>query len=85
MRDELSYHAKMVMQSFNEHASGNPRAGHMMPFSVMHDVIPSSERAKVLNELLRELEFVEMLEEKYPGKLILTHKGYHYIKNIKEE
>ncbi|MFW5862781.1 MAG: hypothetical protein ACOCWZ_11070 [Spirochaetota bacterium] len=85
MREELSYHAKMVMQAFNEHTKGDPRPGALMPFAVMHDVIPSSERTKTLNELLSELEFVEMLQEKFPGKLVLTHKGYHYIKNMKNE
>jgi len=54
-----------------------------MPVDILND-IPQSERHAVLDELVNKLEFIEMIESKFPGKLFLTHKGYHYIQKINE-
>ena len=87
-REELymtvSYDAKMVMQAFKERYGKDIKAGVTVSIDVLND-IPLSQRHSVLDELINSLEFVEMIESKFPGKLFLTHKGYHFIQNIKEE
>ncbi|MEJ5360771.1 MAG: hypothetical protein WBK20_03195 [Spirochaetota bacterium] len=79
----VSYHAKMILQAFKDKYGNDIKAGVPMPVDILNE-IPQSERNTVLQELVNKLEFIEMIESKFPGKLFLTHKGYHYIQNIKE-
>lgn len=79
----VSYHAKMILQAFKDSYGNNIKAGVPMPVDILNE-IPQSQRHAVLDELVNKLEFIEMIESKFPGKLFLTHKGYHYIQNIKE-
>ncbi len=80
----VSYNAKIIMQAFKEKYGNEIKAGMAIPVDVLND-IPQSQRHSVLDELVNKLEFIELIETKFPGKLFLTHKGYHYIQNIKEE
>jgi len=80
----VSYYAKMVMQAFKDAYGNSVKAGVTLSIDTLNQ-IPESDRFSVLHELINTLEFIEMIESKFPGKLFLTHKGYHYIQNIKEE
>ncbi|MGQ9844570.1 MAG: hypothetical protein ACUVRK_13555 [Spirochaetota bacterium] len=79
----VSYYAKMVLQAFKDKYGNDIKAGVPMPVDILND-IPQSERHAVLDELVSKLEFIEMIEPRFPGKIFLTHKGYHYIQKIKE-
>ena len=59
------------------------RAGVTINISIIRDIVPESDREQVLGELIEDLEYIEMMEGKFPGKLILTHKGYHFLMKIK--
>ena len=84
MSEELSYYAKMVLQEFTDR-SDNLRPGITLSISTLKDIVPESERELVLQELILEHQYLEMVEEKFPGKLILTHKGYHFLRRMKGE
>lgn len=79
----VSYHAKMVLQAFKDKYGNNIKSGVPMSVDILND-IPQSQRHAALDELINKLEFIELIEQKFPGKLFLTHKGYHYIQKIKE-
>ncbi len=81
MSEELSYYAKMVMQEFTDRSEDDLRAGFRLNVSVLKNIVPESQRESVLQELY-DLEYIEMIEDKFPGKLILTHKGYHFLMSI---
>ena len=81
MSDELSYYAKMVMQEFTDRYEEDLRAGYHLNVSVLKSLVPESQRDSVLQELF-DLGYIEMIEKRFPGKLILTHKGYHLLMSI---
>lgn len=81
MGDELGYYSKMVMQRFLDHYGSELHAGHGLNVSVIRDVVPRNLRERVFSELLEDFEYLEMLPA-FPGKLILTHLGYHFLINI---
>lgn len=81
MSEELSYYAKMVMQEFTDRYEDDLRAGYHLSVSVLKSIVPESQRDSVVRELY-DLEYIEMIEDKFPGKLFLTHKGYHFLMSI---
>lgn len=81
MGDELGYYSKMVMQRFLDHYGSELYAGQGLDVSVIRDVVPKNLRERVFSELLEDLEYLEMLPA-FPGKLILTHLGYHFLMKI---
>jgi hypothetical protein len=85
MGEELSYYAKMLLQEFIDRYGDDLRAGFRINISALKDLVPVSQRESVLKELLSDHEYIEMIEDRFPGKLILTHKGYHFLMSIDKE
>ncbi len=84
MGDELGFYSKMVMQQFLDHYGNSLHAGESLNVAIIRDVVPKNLRESVFTELLEDFEYLEMLPA-FPGKLILTHIGYHYLLGIHPE
>jgi hypothetical protein len=68
------------MQAFKDHYGDGLYPGLSLNVGVIHELVPRLEREGVFTELLESLEFLEMMPT-FPGKLILTAMGYHYLIN----
>ncbi|MCU0843528.1 MAG: hypothetical protein MUC76_01215 [Spirochaetes bacterium] len=84
MAEQLSYYSKMVMQEFHDYYGVQLHPGVTMNVLIIRDLVPRNQREAVFNELLEDLEFLEMLPA-FPGKLILTQIGFHYLLNCRVE
>jgi hypothetical protein len=68
------------MQAFRDYYGDKLCPGLTMNVSIIRDLVPKNFREMVFNELLEDFEFLEMMAA-FPGKLIITHIGYHYLVN----
>ncbi len=82
MSDQASPYSRKVMEAFKDHYGDGLYAGLSLNVGVIHDLVPRQEREAVFTELLEGLEFLEMMPA-FPGKLILTATGYHYLVNLR--
>lgn len=80
MEEELNHYSKMVMQEFQDYYGDKLHAGVTMNVLIIRDLVPKNLRESVFKELLEDFEYLEMLPA-FPGKLILTHIGFHYLAN----
>jgi hypothetical protein len=80
MSDQVSPYSRKVMQAFKDYYGDGLYAGLSLNVGVIRDLVPRPEREGVFTELMEGLEFLEMMPA-FPGKLILTAIGYHYLIN----